>query len=52
MKFDTEMGSAVGKLSNTLAPMEDYAESLDKYVRKSGTRALRPPNDHRRSART
>lgn len=34
-KLESEMASAVGKLSNTLAPMEDYAESLDKYVEEN-----------------
>lgn len=31
-KFDSELGSAVSRMGNSLASLEDYAGSLDEYV--------------------
>ena len=34
-KFDSEMGAAVGRLSNSLTQLQDYADSLDAYVEEA-----------------
>jgi hypothetical protein len=41
-KTDQALADAVGKLSNTLSPIEDYAEALSDYVEEQKSRTREP----------